>query len=121
MLKKGCLGQRRLLIYCIGTGAGMPEEIENGRELRIVERSFGGWRIVVAAWLVAIVFVVLFAGVQALASRHGVSPAEASLAGVVIPRHDPSCAGPALAPVSPSCQADVENGLERAEASYYGW
>jgi hypothetical protein len=104
-------------------GAGMPEEIESGRGQRMAERSFGGWRIVASAWLVAIVFVVLFAGVQALASLHGTSPREASLAGAVIPRHDPSCAGPAelTRSDSPSCQTDLESGIERAEAAYYGW
>jgi len=104
-------------------GAGMPEEIERGSGPAIAERFFGGWRIVASAWLVAIVFVMLFAGVQALASRHGVSPREDNFAGVVIPRHDPSCAAAAelTAAVSRACQGDEETGIERAEASYYGW
>jgi hypothetical protein len=86
----------------------------------MAERSFGGWRIVASAWVVAVVFVMLFAGVQAFASRHAVSPREASFAGVVIPRHDPSCAGPgaATASASPICQAGRE-AFENAEA--YSW
>ena len=101
----------------------MPEEIENGRGLRIAEWSFGGWRVIASAWLVAIVFVALFAGVQALASWHGASPNQGALQGAIIPRHDPSCAGAAdlTRPVPPSCATDLQNGIERAEASYYGW
>jgi hypothetical protein len=34
----------------------MLEEIERSQELGIAERSLGGWRIVAAAWLVAIIF-----------------------------------------------------------------
>jgi hypothetical protein len=104
-------------------GAGMPEEIERGSGPALAERSFGGWRIVASAWVVAIVIVMLFAGVQALASRHSASPHALSLVGVVIPRHDPSCAEAAelTAAVSRACQGDEESGIERAEASYYGW
>jgi hypothetical protein len=101
----------------------MPEYIEEERGPRIAEGSFGGWRIVASAWVVAIGFVVLFAGVQALASLHGTSPHQAMLAGAVIPRHDPGCAGAVepTGPAVPSCQAELQNGFERAEASYYGW
>ena len=60
----------------------MPEDIESRR------RSFGRWRVVASAWVVAIVLVVLFAGAEALACRHGISPRQVSLAGAVIPRHD---------------------------------
>ncbi len=93
----------------------MPEEIESERGLR-----GGGWSIVAAAWLVAIVFVVLFAGVEALACRHGVSrPAarlapETSLAGAVIPRHDPGFVGP------DEVAASDWQERTRAEA-YSGW
>jgi hypothetical protein len=101
----------------------MPEYIEEERGPRIAERTFGGWRIVASAWVVAIVFVGLFAGVQALASLHGTSPHQAMLAGAVIPRHDSGCAGAVdlTGPVSLPCQAELQNGIERAEASYYGW
>jgi hypothetical protein len=99
----------------------MPEEIEGDPGLRIGERLLGGWRMVASAWLIAMVLVVLFAGVQAMASRH-VSPHRAALVGAMIPRHDPNCSGPAqMAASSPeSCQT-VSSAIERAEASYYGW
>ena len=101
----------------------MPEEIESSGISRSAEWSFGGWRVVASAWVVAIVFVVLFAGVQALASRHGTSPREASLIGAVIPRHDPTCADPSAiaGPVSDSCLTE-RAAIERAQAdAYSGW
>ncbi len=102
-------------------GVGMPEDIERDPGLRIADRLLGGWRIVASAWLIAMVFVVLFAGVQAMASRHGISPHQATLAGAMIPRHDPSCAGLGQVATSPeTCQTE-SSGIERAEASYYGW
>jgi hypothetical protein len=67
----------------------MLEEIERAREPGIAERSLGGWRAVAAAWLVAILFVVLFATGDALASRHHKVPRSSSVATAVIPRHDP--------------------------------
>ncbi|MGH7030749.1 MAG: hypothetical protein ACREE9_12485 [Stellaceae bacterium] len=89
-------------------------------ELHIADRSFGGWRMVAAAWVVLIVVVMLFAGLQALASRPATLASADAYAGVVIPRHDPNCA--ALDPItSTACPADIASGIERAEASYYGW
>jgi hypothetical protein len=84
----------------------MPEYFEQEREPGFAERYLGGWRVIAAAWAVAIVFVLLFAGVQALASRHGPSPQQESLVGAVIPRHDPSCSGPdSMAGLAtPNCQ-----------------
>ncbi len=74
--------------------------------------SFGGWRVVASAWLVAILIMVLFAGVQVLAHRHGMSPREASLACAIIPRHDP--AGPD--------EIAASDWQERARAeAYSGW
>jgi hypothetical protein len=92
----------------------MREEVGSRSEMPIAERSFGGWRVVASAWLVAIVFVMLFAGVQALASRHDASPHKASLAGAVIPRHEPGFTGPDEVAAS-----DWEQRA-RAEA-YSGW
>ena len=101
----------------------MPEYIEEEGERGFAERYLGGWRVIASAWVVAIVFVALFAGVQALASLHRASPRQSVLAGAVIPRHDPSCAGAVelTKPSPPSCELDLQNGIERAEASYYGW
>jgi hypothetical protein len=90
-------------------GVRMREPIENGRG--VVQRSFGGWRIVTSAWLAMIIFVVLFAGFQALASRHGTSPRAASLSGAVIPRHYPRFFGPD--------EVAASDWQERAKAEAY--
>jgi anti-sigma-K factor RskA len=89
----------------------MQEEIERARKLGIAERSLGGWRVVAAAWSVAVIFVVLFATGEALASRHGTSPHEGSLAGAVIPQHDPSVPG--------SNEMAASDWLERVRAEAY--
>lgn len=100
----------------------MPEEIELDRGPGIAERLIGGWRVIASAWLVAIVFVLLFAGVQALASFHSVSPHRQNLAGAVIPRHDPTCAGPEIAASAPQNCESERGALERAETdAYSGW
>ncbi len=73
----------------------MPE-IEGKHQGRIVERASRDWRIVAAAWVIAIACVLLFAAADALASRHRAPSGggKHNLAGAVIPRHDPSFPGP---------------------------
>ena len=66
----------------------MAEEIERARELHIADGSMGSWRGVAAAWLIVILFVLLFAMGEAVACRHKTSPLGSS-AGAMIPRHDP--------------------------------
>jgi hypothetical protein len=99
------------LLQCNKTGCGMRQEIEWARELGIAERTLGGWRVVAAAWSIAIALVVLFATGQALASRHDPSPREGSLAGAVIPHHDPSFPGPD--------EMAASDWLERVRAEAY--
>ena len=98
-------------------GGVVPEYISEEREPGLAERYLGGWRVIASAWAMAIVFVLLFAGVQALASRHAPSPQQQSLVGAVIPRHDPSCAGPGdlTASATPNCQT-AGDAFARAEA-----
>jgi hypothetical protein len=83
----------------------MPDELEGA------ERLLGGWRLVTSAWLVAIMLIVLFATVEALASRGKSLPPDTSLAGAVIPRHDPSFPGPD--------EVKSSDWLERAKAEAY--
>jgi hypothetical protein len=90
-------------------GVRMREPVESG--WGVVQRSFGRWRIVTSAWWATIIFVVLFAGFQALASRHGTSPRATSLAGAVIPRHDPRFFGPD--------EVAASDRQERAKAEAY--
>ena len=72
----------------------MLEEIERSNEPGVAERALGGWRTVAAAWLVAIMFLVLFTAADALASRHKKLPRESNLAGAIMPRHDAAVPGP---------------------------
>ena len=88
----------------------MLEEIERVREPDIAERSLGGWRAVAAAWLVAILFVVLFATGDALASRHHKVPRNSAVATAVIPRHDPSAPD----------EIAASRWLDRVRAEAYG-
>jgi len=103
----------------------MPEYIELEREPSIAERFLGGWRVTVSAWVMAVAFVLLFAGVQALASHHEASPARATLAGAVIPRHDPTCAGAgaetASAPTTCHFDADSIAAAAAEGEAAYGW
>ena len=92
----------------------MSKDIGIRREVRRAGRSFSGWRIVVSAWVVAIVIAILFAGVEALASRHSASPRAESLAGAVIPRHDAGFLGPD--------EVAASDWEQRAKAeAYSGW
>lgn len=88
----------------------MPEYIEQQGEAEVRQRVIGGWRVVAAAWALAIMVVLSFGGVQALASRHATVPTQQQLAGAIIPRHDSSCG---VAASAPNCQV-TGDFLERA-------
>jgi len=57
------------------------------------DRHSPGWRGIAAAWVLVLLLAILFAGTQALASRRITAASKATLAGAVIPRHDPASAG----------------------------
>jgi len=67
------------------------------------DRHSAGWRGVASAWALVLLLFILFAGTQALASRHITAASQATLAGAVIPRHDP-----ASAVVGVPCAAPLE-------------
>ena len=70
----------------------MPEYFDHDSEERsFVPRYLGGWRVVASAWAVAILVVLGFGGVHALAWHHAMSVQSERLVGAIIPRHDPSC------------------------------
>jgi hypothetical protein len=77
------------------------EAQRNGREL-------APWRIVASAWALVALFAILFVGFEALAARCEPWPRHANLAGAVIPRHDPACAG------VPSGECGLGSSRERA-------
>jgi len=57
------------------------------------DQHSGGWRGVVSAWALVVLLVVLLAGTQAVASHRTLTSSHVTLAGAVIPRHDPASAG----------------------------
>jgi hypothetical protein len=79
-------------------------ELKGGQQSN--EPQIGGWHIVVSAWALLVIFMLIFAGAEAMAGRHGGSPAEGHLTRAVIPRHDTACGGPGI----PSAA-----GLDRCE------
>ena len=94
----------------------MPEFDEPESQRSLAQRFLGGWRGVAAAWAIAVVAVLLFGGMQALASRHATPSAEAPFVGAVIPDHAQRCTGPLAAGVeTPSCPVGGDV-LERAQA-----
>jgi hypothetical protein len=103
----------------------MPEFFEHESEQGVAQRVRGDWRVVASAWALAIAVVMLFTGMQAVASWHTVVPAQQErLVGAMIPRHDPSCADLTV-PATPSCRATSDD-LAKAEAeaevgASYGW
>jgi hypothetical protein len=94
----------------------MVEYFEEIRGATFAERYLGGWRVIASAWAIALAIIVLFAGVEAMASRHVTPVPGAALAGVVIPRHDPSCGGSGdlTAASTPNCSAATD-AAARAE------
>ena len=60
------------------------------------DRQIGGWRVVVSAWVMLLLFLLLFAGVNAVACTRADTHPQRHLASAVIPQHDP-CVGPGVA------------------------
>jgi hypothetical protein len=71
----------------------MLESVERERGSERNDRLPANWRVVASAWVLVALLGMLSAGAQALASLHAASPRHTALAGAVIPRHDPACAG----------------------------
>ena len=59
------------------------------------DRQIGGWRVVAAAWAVPLLFLLLLAGVNAVACPRADTHPLRHLASAVIPQHDP-CVGPGV-------------------------
>jgi hypothetical protein len=73
----------------------MIDAIELERTQPTDDRQIGGWRVVAAAWALLLVFLLLLAGVSAVACPRADSHPRQHLASAVIPQHDP-CVGPGL-------------------------
>jgi hypothetical protein len=74
----------------------MIDAIEEERWYASDDGQFAGWRVVASAWTLALLFMLLLAGVSAVACPPGAVHPERHLAGALIPQHDP-CVGPGLA------------------------
>ena len=59
------------------------------------DRQIGGWRVVAAAWALLLLFLLLLAGVSAVACTRADTHPQRHLASAVIPQHDP-CVGPGV-------------------------
>jgi hypothetical protein len=85
------------LLHCNNSEPGMAEGFDGVRERDRSDWQFGSWRVVVSAWAIVLVFVILLAGVSAVACLRGGSHSpHRHLAGAVIPHHDP-CVAPGVA------------------------
>jgi hypothetical protein len=73
----------------------MIDTIERDRAYDGVDRQIGGWRVVVSAWGLVLLFLLLFAGVSAVACPRSDHPSHRHLAAAAIPHHHP-CVGPGL-------------------------
>jgi hypothetical protein len=76
----------------------MADGFEAEHELGRNGWQFGSWRVVVSAWAIVLVFVILLAGVSALANLRAGSHSQhhRHLAGAIIPQHHP-CVEPGVA------------------------
>jgi len=87
-------------------GCIMIEGMELERRHEGASRPSGGWRAVLAAWALVLVFAFLVAGAKAMTCRTGISHPDRHLAGAVIPQHDPCIEASApSAPGVDGCQA----------------
>ncbi len=62
----------------------------------------GTGRVVISAWAIVVFVILLFAGMQAVASLRDVSLRQASPTGAIVPRHNSDCVGPRI----PNAMAD---------------
>lgn len=85
----------------------MAEGFEHSRAQPSDDRHLGTWRGTVSAWAVVLVFLLLLAAVQAVASLRGAQHPDGHLGGAVIPRHDTACVGPGIPSPHPAdgCEA----------------
>jgi hypothetical protein len=73
----------------------MIDAIERELEQPADDRQIGGWRVVASAWALVVLFLLLLAGVSAVACTRADPHPQRHLASAVIPQHDP-CVGPGV-------------------------
>lgn len=70
----------------------MIDALERNRAEFREDQQAGGWRVVAAAWTVLLFFMLLLAGVNAVACPRADAGRHRHIAAAVIPQHDP-CVG----------------------------
>ena len=73
----------------------MIDAIERERAQPADNCQIGGWRVVASAWALVVLFLLLLAGVSAVACTRAETHPQRHLASAVIPQHDP-CVGPGV-------------------------
>ena len=73
----------------------MIDAIERERAPERDDRQIGGWQVVASAWAVLLLFLLLLAGVSAVACPPAETHPHRHLAAAAIPQHDP-CVGPGV-------------------------
>jgi hypothetical protein len=73
----------------------MIDAIERAGAHESDDRQIGGWQVVASAWALLLFFLLLLAGVSAVACPRADTHPQRHLASAVIPQHDP-CVGPNL-------------------------
>jgi hypothetical protein len=98
----------------------MSETMYQADQPEYRDSSTATGRVALSAWAIVAFLILLFAGMQTLASLRSVSPPQASLPGAVVPRHDPACAGPRIpdAAAGDQCRG-LGAPFDRADAGAY--
>jgi hypothetical protein len=89
----------------------------------VSDRLSAGWCGVASAWALVLLLALLFAGTQAVASRRITAASQATLAGAVIPRHNPASAVvgvPCAAPLD-ECGKAAPALMPEMSYSYQFW
>ena len=73
----------------------MIDAMQRGEAQESGDRQTGGWRVVASAWALLLLFLLLLAGVSAVACPRADLQPQRPLARAAIPQHDP-CVGPGV-------------------------
>jgi hypothetical protein len=94
----------------------MIDALEGNRAQFRDDQQAGGWRVVAAAWGILLFFMLLLAGVNAVACPRADAGTHRHIAAAVIPQHDP-CVGAGL-PSAPDVDGCKVIPLGRNWAGY---
>lgn len=85
----------------------MPADFESGA-MRRDEPEIGGWRAIGAAWALTVAMTLALAGFSTIACHAGaLRQPPAAVTHIVIPQHDPGCAGTDVGGPHPTACSDA--------------